>query len=93
VPAVVGQLAIRQYVAGAFATPGFSISWNTDQIVVSKSGDMAFSTGTNQISLPGPDGKPVVSENRTVVIWKKQSDGSWKCLLDVFTPAPAATSK
>jgi uncharacterized protein (TIGR02246 family) len=89
--AVVGKDAIRNYISGAFAAPGFSITWTTDKVDVAQSGDLAYSSGTDRISLTGPDGKPLTEENRGVAVWKKQSDGSWKCVLDVMSPAPATT--
>ena len=92
-PAVVGKSAIRQYVSGAFATPGFSISWKTDKIEIAKSGDMAYSTGSDKISVNTPDGKTVTEENRSIAVWKKQPDGSWKCVYDVMSPAAPANSK
>jgi uncharacterized protein (TIGR02246 family) len=92
-PAVTGKQAIRQYISGAFATPGFSITWKTDKIEVSQSGDLAYSTGTDRISLNTPDGKSVTEENRGVVVWKKQPDGSWKCILDVMSPAAPSNAK
>jgi uncharacterized protein (TIGR02246 family) len=85
-PAVVGKDAIRKYVTGAFATPGFSISWKTDKVEVAESGDMAYSLGTDWITLNTPDGKTVTEENRGVAIWKKQANGGWKCVLDVMSP-------
>jgi len=92
-PAVVGKEAIRQYVGGAFGSPGFSISWNTEKIEVSTSGDLAYSTGTNHITFNNPDGKTIVTDNRAVVVWKKQTDGSWKCIVDMMSPAPPAPAK
>lgn len=86
-PAIVGKDAIRKYVSSSFATPGFSIIWTTEKVDVSESGDLAYSSGTDHISLNTPDGKPVTEENRAVAIWKKQPDGSWKCVMDVMTPA------
>ncbi len=86
-PAIVGKDAIRKYVSSSFATPGFSITWTTRKVEVSQSGDLAYSSGTDRISLNTPDGKSVTEENRAVAIWKKQPDGSWKCVLDVMTPA------
>jgi uncharacterized protein (TIGR02246 family) len=85
-PAVVGKEAIRKYVGGAFATPGFSIRWKTDKVEVAQSGDMAFSVGTDWITLNTPDGKTVTEENRGVAIWKKQANGAWQCVLDVMSP-------
>jgi len=92
-PAISGKAAIRQYVAGAFGSPGFSISWNTEKIEVSSSGDLAYSTGTNHITFNNPDGKMIATDNRAVVVWKKQPDGSWKCTVDMMSPAPPASAK
>jgi len=92
-PAIVGKEAIRQYVSGAFATPGFSITWRTEKVALSQSGDLAYSIGTDRISLTTRDGKPVTQENRGVVIWKKQPDGSWKCILDMMSPAASSNAK
>ena len=86
-PAIIGKDAIRKYVSSSFATPGFSITWKTEEVEVSQSGDLAYSSGTDRISLNTPDGKSVTEENRSVAIWKKQPDGSWKCVVDVMTPA------
>lgn len=92
-PAITGKAAIRQYISSAFATPGFSITWKTEKIELSSSGDLAYSSGIDRISLTTPDGKSVTEENRGVAIWKKQPDGSWKCILDVMSPAPPPNTK
>jgi len=93
VPPIVGKEAIRKYVTESFATPGFSITWKTEKVEVSQSGDLAYSAGTNRISFNGPDGKSLTEEGRGVTIWKKQTDGSWKCVLDVTSPAEASSVK
>jgi uncharacterized protein (TIGR02246 family) len=92
-PPIVGKDAIRKYVSGAFATPGFSITWKTEKVEVSQSGDLAYSTGTDRISLNTPDGKSVTEENRGVAIWKKQVDGSWRVVLDMGSPSASAKAK
>jgi uncharacterized protein (TIGR02246 family) len=86
-PPIVGNEPIRKYVTESFATPGFSITWKTEKVEVSQSGDLAYATGTDRISFNGPDGKSLTEEGRGVTIWKKQTDGSWKCILDVMSPA------
>jgi len=86
-PPIIGKDAIRKYVSGAFSAPGFSISWKTDRIVVAASGDLAYSTGTDRISAIGPDGKPAVTDNNSVAVWRRSPDG-WKCVQDVMVPAP-----
>ncbi len=92
-PPIVGKEPIRKYVTESFATPGFSITWKTEKVEVSQSGDLAYSTGTDRMSLNGPDGKSLTEEGRGVTIWKKQTDGSWKCVLDVMSPAEASSIK
>jgi len=89
-PAIVGKAAIRAYVSGAFALPDFSIQWVTDKVHVAKSGDLAYSTGSDQISLTTPDGKRVIEHNNSAVVWRKEPDGSWKVVLDMWNPAESA---
>ena len=90
---IVGKEAIRKYVADSFAIPGFSISWKTEKVEVSQSGDLAFSTGTNRVSFTGPDGKVVTQNGNSAAVWKKEPDDSWKCILDVTMPAPDSNTK
>jgi uncharacterized protein (TIGR02246 family) len=87
---VTGKKAITEYVARAFASPEFSISWTTDKVVVSQSRDMAYSTGEDQITFKGPGNKVVTQKNNGVAIWKKQADGSWKVAIDIATAEPEA---
>lgn len=86
-PAMAGKEAIRRYVAGAFAIPDFSISWATDRVWVAKAGDIAYANGTTRISMTLPDGKRVVRHDNAVTVWRKEPDGSWKCVLDIANSA------
>lgn len=92
-PPVVGKDAIRKYVTDSFAMPGFSISWKTNKIEVSQSGDLAYSTGTSQVSFNGPDGKVVTQNGNSAAVWKKEPDRSWKCIVDIMTPGPDSSAK
>ncbi len=86
-PAMAGKEAIRRYVTGAFAIPDFSISWATDRVWVAKSGDIAYATGTDLIRMTAPDGKPLVEHDNAVTVWRKEPDGSWKCVVDIANSA------
>lgn len=88
-PPIKGRQAIRDYVAGAFASPDFSITWESGPITISSSGDMAYMTGTDEFTYRAPDGKLVKEKNKAVVIWRKQSDGSWKAAVDIWNAQPA----
>jgi uncharacterized protein (TIGR02246 family) len=89
-PAVIGKDALRQYVAGGFALPGFSIQWETSDFVVSGSADVAYGTGTNTVTVTGPEGKPVTEHGRAVTVWRKDATGAWKCVIDIWNAAPPA---
>src|SRR5215472_7101529 len=86
-PPIVGKVAIRKYVSDAFATPDFAITWSIDKVQVAKAGDLAYATGSNQITLTAPDGKHVVQGNNAIEVWKRDADGAWHCVLDAAIPA------
>src|SRR4051812_8689650 len=86
-PPIVGRKAADDYAAGALNTPGFSITWVTDKIVVAVSGDLAYSYGTNTITMMMGK-KLVTTKDNGIVIWKKLADGKWKAAVDIGTPAP-----
>ena len=91
-PAVIGKEALRQYVTGAFAIPGFSIQWEPTDFVVSASGDIAYGVSSNSVTLNGPDGKPVTERGRAVTVWRKRPGETWKCVIDIWNAEPPATA-
>jgi ketosteroid isomerase-like protein len=52
---------------------------------VSVAGTMAYEVGDYQLTMNDKSGKPQTSKGKYVVIWGKQSDGSWKALVDAPT--------
>jgi hypothetical protein len=38
----------------------------------------------------GPDGTPVTVDGKAVTIWRREKDGSWKCVVDIWNDAPPA---
>jgi len=89
-PPVIGKPAIREYVAKSFQTPGFSISWKTTGVVVSHSGDFAYATGTNRVTFSGPDGRQAAVQGKAVTVWRREPEGVWKCVIDIWNDVPAS---
>jgi len=87
-PPVIGRRALTDYVANSFKDPDFTITFGTDTIVVSSSGDMAYEIGRDTITY-NDGSKRVTTMNNGVVVWRKQPDGQWKAAVDIGTPAPA----
>ncbi len=89
-PPIVGKSAIRKFVAESFRTPGFNISWKTTDVVVARGGDVAYSTGTNRVAVSGPDGKPVVVSGKAVAVWRRDKEGAWRCVIDIWNDSPSS---
>ena len=88
-PAIVGKDAIREYIRSSLEIPGFRISWKTNDVTVSARADLAYGTGTNQVSFLGPHGKTVTVRGEAVTVWRRRG-GAWKCVVDVWNEVPPA---
>ena len=82
-PVVVGKAAIREFVAGGFSTPGFSVNWEPDEVVIAPDGRTGYTIGLNQFTAPNADGDLVSTVGRYVTIWRKE-DGRWRCVVDIW---------
>jgi len=86
---IVGKAAIREYMAGAFAIPGFSVTWQPVAVVVAEGGDLAYTHARSVYTVPGPDGAPVQVHSKGVAIWRRGPDGTWRCIIDIWNDSPA----
>lgn len=77
-----GRAAIQKTWASMLQTPGFDLTFAPEQIIVSKSGDMALDRGTYRLTL-APAGKPLHDTGKYVVVWRKIG-GTWKAAADIF---------
>src|SRR5438094_2662615 len=57
------------------------LSWEPIFADVSRAGDLGYTTGPCEFRPNGPDDQPVAF-GQYFTIWKKQTDGSWKAVLD-----------
>lgn len=87
-PVAIGQPAAMKVWAAYFADSTFSISWKTDHAGVSQSGDLGFTAGTYEDSFRGPDGAMIHETGKYVCVWKKQTDGTWKAVHDIWNTDP-----
>ncbi len=94
-PRVTGNDAIREFVSEWFAAPGLAFSFpEPGSAEVSSAGDLGYTTGSYEVTVNDAEGNPVTSRGKVVVVWKKQPDGSWKAVLDIWNsdgPAGGAT--
>ena len=87
-PTLNGKKEIRKMVEESFKTPGFKISWEPQSVEVSESGDMAYLIEKETMSMNDSSGKTITTHAKGITVWKKQSDGSWKNVVDASIPEP-----
>ena len=78
-PALRGTDAIRKTFSEMTAAPGFALSWTPTRADVAASGDLGTTVGTYEMSMAGSSEK-----GKYVTVWRKQADGSWKVVDDIF---------
>jgi ketosteroid isomerase-like protein len=89
-PIATGTTAIRKLIAGDFAMKDYKLVWRGDKVGVARSGDLGYTSGTYDWSYTDAEGKSIKDRGKYLTIWKKQADGSWKVLFDMFnTDLPA----
>ena len=83
-PAVTGRAAIgaafREFLGGGMG--GLVI--DAYEIEVAESGDLAYGTGTFSLARPAPD------RGKFLEVYRRQADGSWRCVADMFSSDQAA---
>ena len=92
-PVIKGKAAIRAYVTSCFQTAGFKIHWVSKDPIFSPDGKLAYMLGTDEATVPGPNGAPITLHSRGISVWRLESDGQWRCVADVSSEEPSATPK
>lgn len=82
-PMVKGRAAIREFMQVFLSMPAFLLSFETAKVEVSRAGDLAYSYGTNRVTLVDPNGKRMKDRGKYLTVYKKQTDGTWKVVADI----------
>ncbi|MCX6629535.1 MAG: SgcJ/EcaC family oxidoreductase [Candidatus Solibacter sp.] len=82
-PIATGKQAIRAVWASLLG-PDVSVSWQVSKVEVSRSGDMAYVMGVYGLTMKDPQGKLETDHGKLLEVWKKQADGNWKTVADIF---------
>jgi ketosteroid isomerase-like protein len=89
-PVVTGKDALRLYVQGSMQIPGFKITWTSTDVTFSPDGNLAYLFSRNALTMNTPAGIPDTTMGRAVTIWRRESDGEWRCAVDIWNAEPAA---
>lgn len=94
-PIATGKQAIRA-VWASMLNPHVTVSWQVTKADAARSGELAYVTGVYQIAAKDTEGKAQEDRGKLVEVWKKQADGKWKVVTDIFNsdvPLPAPGEK
>ena len=87
------QMLEQRHLQVEMAAAAFAREDQRQSAQVAKSGELGYLYGTYQLSIKDPKGGPAITDTGKVLeVWKKQSDGKWKCIVDTYNsdiPVPA----
>ncbi len=84
--------AIRNGWKEMFGSPGFAITWRPTRVQIGKAGEMAWVSGTYEVTMNDASGKPTNDRGKYLEVWEKQTDGNWKCAADMWNSDLAASA-
>ncbi|MCC6369353.1 MAG: DUF4440 domain-containing protein [Bryobacterales bacterium] len=82
-PFISGREKLREFYAGMFATPEFSLTWEPVKADMAASADLGYTIGVAEVKYRGKDGLMVQRPTKYLTVWKKQAGGSWKVAADL----------
>jgi len=89
-PAATSPAAVQKVFEGFFGMKDLKLTWAPTAVMAASSGDLGFSSGTYDLTF-SDNGKPAHDKGKYVTVWKKQGDGSWRVVRDIFnSDLPAA---
>jgi uncharacterized protein (TIGR02246 family) len=95
-PAISGHDAILNSLKQMTSDPAMTLKFQATKVDVAKSGDLAYTEGTYNLTVTDPQTKQVINDHGSyVTTYRKQADGTWKAVADIASsdvpppPAPA----
>jgi ketosteroid isomerase-like protein len=81
-PMAVGRAAAEKVWAAYFSDPNYKLSWQTEH--AEATGALGYTSGTFEASFTGPDGKIAHGVGKYLCVWRRQADGTWKAIHDMW---------
>jgi uncharacterized protein (TIGR02246 family) len=88
---VTGLEGVRGFASAFVADSAFAARFTPRAVEVSADADMGYTLNDAEVTFTGSDGKPMTERIRDFHVWRKQPDGSWKIVVDIWNNEPPAT--
>ena len=79
-----GLAGVQEYRFGFIETPGVSLEFELVRVEVAASGDIGWSFALGDITIDQGDDEPGRDIVRDFHTWRRQTDGSWKVVVDMW---------
>ncbi len=79
-----GKEVLRYSVSRLLAMPHFSAAFSPIKVEVARSGERALMIEAYELRFADLGGAPLSDRGRRLEIWRKQPDGTWKCIVDTW---------
>jgi len=86
-PPTIGKVAIAK--SANWLPKDYQLVWTPTDAVMGPSGDIGYTWGHFEGHSKDANGNAVTTTGRYITIWRKQTDGSWKVVLDAGANEPA----
>jgi uncharacterized protein (TIGR02246 family) len=84
-PAITGRDNIEAALKPMLADPNFALTFQATRAEASKGGDFVYTLGTYSMTMSSPtDKKPVTDKGKYLTVYKRQANGNWKAVADMF---------
>ena len=77
---------VRGGVTRLLGLPHLGIAWHPIKVQLSRPGDLAYLSGVYELRFDDSHGATTLSRGSLLRIWRKQPDGTWKCVVDSWSP-------
>jgi ketosteroid isomerase-like protein len=83
-PIASGKEAIKAVWKPILSDKNFALQFEASKVDVAKSGELGWAQGTYSLILSDAKGKAATEKGKFITVFKKQADGNWKALEDMF---------
>jgi len=82
-PPAIGRAAIRDVLTGMLTGGRMEISMQN--AIRQASGELAYHTGRYELTIRPASGEPIRDQGKYLEVFRRQPDGRWQCVADMFS--------
>jgi ketosteroid isomerase-like protein len=82
-PTAIGRAAIRDVLTGMLA--GGRVELSMENAIRQVSGELAYHTGRYELTVRPASGEPIRDQGKYLEVFRRQPDGRWQCVADMFS--------